>query len=139
MIELPSNLRAQVKRRLRTEYFAWLTTVGGDLTPQPRPIWFIWDHDTFLIYSQPNAHKVRHILQHPRVVVHFNADASGDNEVLVFIGHARIDPEAPPVNKLRAYVKKYRDGIAGLNSTPQEMAREYSVAIRVEVTAVRGW
>ncbi len=139
MIELPSKLRAQVKRRLSKEYFAWLTTVGTDLTPQPRPVWFIWDNDTFLIYSQPKAHKVRHILEHPRVAVHFNSDETADSDVLVFIGNARVDAEAPPVHKLRAYVKKYAQGIADLKSTPEDMGREYSVAIRVEVTSVRGW
>ena len=47
----------QAKRRLREEYFVWMTTVGSDLAPQPRPVWFIWEKDSFLIYSQPNAHK----------------------------------------------------------------------------------
>jgi PPOX class probable F420-dependent enzyme len=139
MLELPSKLRGQVKRRLSKEYFAWLTTVGTDLAPQPRPIWFIWDHDTFLIYSQPKAHKVRHLMQHPRVAVHFNADATADQDVLVFIGNARIDPDAPPPHKVRAYMNKYRDGIAGLKMTPEEMSAEYSTAIRVAVTSVRGW
>ncbi|HTP02225.1 MAG TPA: TIGR03667 family PPOX class F420-dependent oxidoreductase [Anaerolineales bacterium] len=139
MIDIPSELRPQVERRLSAEYFAWLTTVGKDLTPQPRPIWFVWDDGTFLIYSQPKAHKVRHIRQHPRVAVHFNADATGDNQILVFLGDARIDPDAPPAHQMPAYLEKYRDGIRGLNMTPEEMARDYAVAIRVSVTSVRGW
>ena len=139
MLELPSKLRAQVKRRLSKEYFVWLTTVGSDLTPQPRPVWFIWDDDTFLIYSQAKAHKIRHLVQHPRVAVHFNADATADNDVMVFIGSARVDPQAPPPHKVRAYMKKYRDGIEGLKATPEEFAQEYSMAIRVTVTSVRGW
>ncbi len=139
MLEIPSKLRAVVRRRLREEYFVWLTTVGSDLAPQPRPVWFIWQDDSFLIYSQPKAHKVHHIQLHPRVALHFNCDATADNDVLVFIGDARIDPAAPPVHKMRAYVAKYREGIAGLKSTPEEMASEYSAAIRVTPTVVRGW
>ena len=139
MIKLPSKMRAPVMRRLKNEYFAWLSTVGTDLTPQPRPIWFIWDHDEFLIYSPPKAHKIQHLMRHPRVAVHFNADATGDNDVLVFIGTARIDRDAPLAHKVPAYLKKYRDGIAGLKMTPDEMAAEYSTAIRVSVTSVRGW
>ena len=141
MLQVPSKLRAIVKRRLKEEYFVWLTTVGSDLSPQPRPVWFIWEaaRGSFLIYSQPDAHKVHHIVQHPNVALHFNTDATGDNDVLVFIGKAEIDPDAPPAHKLRAYMRKYRDGIAGLNSTPEEMGREYSVAIRVTPTSVRGW
>lgn len=141
MLEIPAKLRATVKRRLTEEYVAWLTTVGSDLSPQPRPIWFIWEADkgTFLIYSQPHAHKVRHIEQHPNVAVHFNTDATGDNDVLVFIGKAEIDRDALPPHKVRAYMRKYRDGIAGLNMSPEDMSREYSVAIRVTPTSVRGW
>src|SRR5512135_3167254 len=139
MLEIPPKLRALVRRRLKEEYFVWMTTVGGDLAPQPRPVWFIWDHDSFLIYSQPNTHKVRHLLKHPKVALHFNADKTGDNDVLVFIGEARIDPEAPPAHKVRAYMKKYRDGIEGLESTPQQMGKEFSVGIRVTPTSVRGW
>ena len=141
MLEIPAKMRATVRRRMQEEYFAWLTTVGSDLSPQPRPIWFIWEprRGSFLIYSQPQAHKVRHLAQHPNVALHFNADATADNDVLVFIGKAEIDPEAPPAHKVRAYVKKYREGIAGLKMTPEEFAREYSVAIRVTPTSVRGW
>ncbi len=139
MLEVPSKLRSMVRRRLKEEYFVWMTTVGLDRTPQPRPVWFIWQKDSFLIYSQPQAHKVHHIQQNPRVALHFNCDATADEGILVFIGDARIDPDAPPVHKNRAYMAKYRQGIADLNSTPEEMAGAYSAAIRVTPTAVRGW
>ena len=140
MLNIPANLRAEVKRRLSDEYFVWMTTVGADLAPQPRPVWFIWEarRGSFLIYSQPQAHKVRHLLQHPRVALHFNADATADTGVLVFIGNAEIDRDAPPPHKVRAYMKKYRDGIAGINMTPEQMGAEYSTAIRVTPTSVRG-
>src|SRR5512143_3497109 len=128
MLEIPSKLRAVVRRRLKEEYVVWLTTVASDLSPQPRPVWFIWQDDSFLIYSQPQAHKVRHIEKHPRVALHFNTDATGDNDVLVFIGDARIDADAHPAHKVRAYMAKYRQGIADLKMSAEDMGREYSVA-----------
>ena len=139
MAILTSTLRPQIKRRLRNEYIVWLTTVGSDLTPQPRPVWFIWDaaQGSFLIYSQPNAHKVRHLIKHPKVALHFNADETADQDVLVFIGTARIDPDASPAHKVPAYLKKYRDGIAGLDMTPEQLSIEYSTAIRVKPTSMR--
>jgi PPOX class probable F420-dependent enzyme len=137
MADLKLTLRPQLKRRLSKEYFVWLTTVGSDLAPQPRPVWFIWDEDAFLIYSQPKAHKVQHLIRHPKVALHFNADQTADKDILVFIGTASIDPDAPPAHKIPAYLKKYREGIAGLNMTPEQLSREYSVAIRVRVTSVR--
>jgi PPOX class probable F420-dependent enzyme len=140
MLDVPAKLRAEVKRRLRQEYFIWMTTVAADLAPQPRPVWFIWDtaQGSFLIYSQPQAYKVRHVALHPKVALHFNADRTADKDILVFVGTARIDPEAPAAHKVPAYLRKYRDGIAGLGMTPEELSREYSVAIRVTPTTVRG-
>ena len=34
---------ARVERRLRDEPVAWLTLVDPRGTPQPAPIWFLWD------------------------------------------------------------------------------------------------
>ena len=34
---------ARVARRLDEEVVAWLTVVDGAGTPQPAPIWFLWD------------------------------------------------------------------------------------------------
>ncbi len=140
MIDFTSKFGRVVKRHLNEEYFVWLTTVGSDLTPQPRPVWFIWDKDSFLIFSQAKAYKLKHISQHPKVAMHFNAgDERADEGVIVIIGEAFIDQSAPPAHKLPAYLKKYKTGIAGLGNTPEEFSREYSVAIRVTPTSLRGW
>ena len=31
-----------------------MTTVRSDGQPQTVPVWFLWDDEGFLIYSQPN-------------------------------------------------------------------------------------
>jgi PPOX class probable F420-dependent enzyme len=117
----------------------WLTTIGADLSPQPRPVWFIWDGVTFLIFSQPHAHKVRHVTAYPQVALHFNTDETGDKDVIIFVGTAAIDATVPPAHQVRAYLRKYRAGIEELGMTPQQFSREYSVAIRVTPTTLRGW
>jgi PPOX class probable F420-dependent enzyme len=139
MIDLNSKLGRKARRHLKQEYVVWLTTVGSDLAPQPRPVWFTWDGDSFLIFSQPHAHKVRHIAGHPRVALHFNTDETGDADVIVFGGTAAIDTAAPPAHKVRAYLRKYRAGIAELGMTPEQFSREYSVAVRVTPATLRGW
>jgi hypothetical protein len=75
------------------------------------------------------------------VALHFNTDATGDTDVVVFTGLAAIGPHAPPANKNAAYLRKYRAGIAALSveNTPAKFAAEYSTAIRVTPTTVRGW
>lgn len=140
MIDFTTEFGQKVKRHLEQEYFIWFTTVGADLTPQPRPVWFIWEDDSFLIFSQPDAHKVAHLKEHPNVALHFNTgDAKADEDVIVLLGKAEIDPNVPPAHKVPAYFEKYQTGIAGLDMTSESFSREYSVPIRVKPTKVRGW
>ncbi len=140
MINLKSSFGRVARQHLTSAYFVWLTTVGSDLTPQPRPVWFMWDGKFVLIFSEPNAHKVRHIAAHPRVALHFNtADGRGEGGVVVITGTARLDPETPAPGKMRAYLNKYGAGIADLGLSPKEFESQYSVAIWVTPTALRGW
>ena len=140
MIDLTSDFGRKVKRHLKQESVIWLTTVGPDLTPQPRPVWFVWDGSTFLIFSRPRTAKVSQIRAQPRVALNFNTDAEqGDIDVIVFTGLAVIEPGASLAHQTPAYLKKYRTGIAGLKMTPAEYGQAYSVAIRVTPTGVRGW
>ncbi len=139
MIDLTTDFGRRVKLHLDEEYFIWFTTVGADLTPQPRPVWFIWEEDAFLIFSKPGAHKVAHIKEHSNVALHFNTDDKADEDVIVFLGAAQIDPGAPPAHAVPAYLEKYNTGMSELGMTPETFSREYSVAIRVKPTRVRGW
>ena len=139
MIDLTSKFGRKVKQHLRKEYVVWLTTLGADLSPQPRPVWFIWDGSSFLIFSQPQSHKVRHIIAHPQVSLHFNTDEAGDANVIIFVGTAAVDPTGPAARKVPAYLRKYRAGIEALGMTPQQFSQEYSVAIRVTPSSLRGW
>jgi len=139
MIDLTPEFGRVVKRHLREEYIIWLTTVDSKLTPQPRPVWFIWEDDSFLIFSQAHAYKVKHIRKNPKVALHFNTDERADEHVIIFTGEASIDTNSPPAHKVPAYFRKYKDGIADLNMTPEAFSREYSLAIRIKPTEVRGW
>ncbi len=130
------KISQRVANRLRRELVIWLTTVRPDGMPQPTPVWFLWDGDTFLVYSKPNARKLRNVAHNPRVALCLNSDEVGD-EVVVITGEASIDPLAPPANRMPAYLKKYRAGIAQIGMTPDSMASEYSVAIRVKPRHVR--
>jgi PPOX class probable F420-dependent enzyme len=142
MLDLTSKFGRVVKKHLKNEYFIWLTTVDSSNTPQPRPVWFIWGDDSILIFSQAKAYKVSHIKAHPKVSLHFNTeDLAGDKPVIIMTGTAVIDKDCPPANKVRAYLRKYKSGIANLSSsaTPAEFSAEYSVAIRITPTNLRGW
>jgi PPOX class probable F420-dependent enzyme len=139
MIDLTSKFGRAVKQHLEDQYVIWLTTVDSNLTPQPRPVWFIWQDDSFSIFSQAKAHKVSHIKRNPKVALHFNTDETGDKHVIVFVGEAVIEQNHPAAYQVPAYFNKYKDGIAGLNMSPEDFSHEYSIAIKIKPTEVRGW
>ena len=137
MLDFTSPLGRRIKRRLREEQIIWLTTTDAHLTPQPRPVWFHWDGETLLIFSQPSAAKVRHIQRQPRVALNFNTDAEG-GDVGVLIGAAAViaGPIAP--NRLKAYLRKYRQGVKDIGMTDASLQAEYSLAILVTPLTIRG-
>ena len=139
MIDLNSDFGRAVRQHLENEYVIWLTTVDSNLAPQPRPVWFIWEGESFLVFSQAKAHKLAHIEKHPKVALHFNTDESGDRNVMIFVGEAFIDLDSPPAHNVPAYFEKYKEGIASLDMTPEAFSAEYSVAIRIHATEIRGW
>jgi len=138
MIDWNEKFARKVGRRLAKERVGWLVTVGSDNCPQPRPVWFAWDGETILLYSQAKARKIAHISKNPKVAFLLNTDEEGSH-VVVLLGEAAVDPKSPPADKLPAYFKKFRKGIADLDMTPEEFSREYPVAIRVKPTSLRGW
>jgi len=139
MIDLTTDFGHVVEQHLKNEYVIWLTTVDSRLTPQPRPVWFIWENNSILIFSQPKAYKVRHIEKHPRVSLHFNSDETGDRHVIIMTGDAIIDLNCRPAREVPAYLAKYSTGIADLNMTPESFSAEYSTAIRISPSELRGW
>ena len=123
MMDFGSRFGRTVSRVLKSEKIIWLTTVGPDGTPQPRPVWFYWDGASLLIYSQTQGRKLDHIRRHPRVALNLNTDPEGSDVA----------------DKHAAYRRKYRRGIADLDMTPGSFARDYSVAIRVTPEKLRGF
>ena len=108
----------------------------SDGMPLPTPIWFLWQDNSFLIYSQPKTKKLRNIANNPRVAINLNTDLWGDR-VVVFTGMASVDPSATPANEIPAYIEKYHESILQIDMTLESMAKEYSTAIYVKPNWIR--
>jgi PPOX class probable F420-dependent enzyme len=137
MLNLNSRFGRHVDRRLRQEQIIWLTTVDEQNTPQPRPVWFHWDGQTVLIFSEKGKAKLRHIARNPRVSLNFNTDEDG-GDVAVFIGEAKILDEPPSQDRMESYLKRYTKGIKSLDMTVDEFKAAYSVPILVTAQRMRG-
>ncbi len=94
------DLSVTVARRLAEESVIWLTTVDAKSTPVPTPVWFMWRDGSFLLFSQPDTHKLANIAANPRVALNLNSDAHG-GDVAVFTGHAVIDAATPADDWIR--------------------------------------
>ncbi len=129
----------RVARRLRDERLIWLTTVDVKGTPQPTPVWFLWDEaaSTFLIYSRADAKRLAHLQRNQRVALNFDGNGSG-GDIIVITGQAQVSSDDPPADQLPAYVEKYRDFIARRYATPENFASIYPVALRIRPIAIRG-
>ena len=137
MLDFTTNVGARAAERLKKEQVIWLTSTASSGAPVPNPVWFVWVADSFLIYTQSKALRLKHIASRPQVSLHFNSDADG-NDIIVFNGEATVDPTAPPANAQADYIAKYRDGIRSLGMMPEMYGNVYSVAIRVKPTLMRG-
>jgi PPOX class probable F420-dependent enzyme len=135
MIDFSSKLGARAEERLKEEKIIWLTTISSTDTPQPNPVWFFWDGESLIVYSQPTSFKVQNITRNPKVSLNFHADEEG-GDVVVLTGEATVDKD-PPAPDPR-YLEKYREEIPKIGLTPETMAASYSVLIRVLPKNLRG-
>jgi PPOX class probable F420-dependent enzyme len=138
MLDTTTEAGARAERRLRDEEMAWLTTVRADGQPQSVPVWFLWDGETFLVYSQPDQQKLKNIGRNPRVGLHLNANARG-GDVVRMEGTAEVVQDVPPADEVGEYLEKYREGISRIGFDPDGFARTYSVALRVTPDRWRIW
>lgn len=137
-IDLSTQFGARLQRHLRNDAVGWLVTVDADGTPQPSPIWFLWQDDgSLLIFSDPSAKKVRNIRERPRVAVHFNGDANG-GDIAILTGTATVIADGPRADSLPAYIEKYRDGLLGIGMTPATFSEAYRCVIRIDPEKSRG-
>ena len=129
----------RVARRLREDRILWFTSVDAKGTPQPTPVWFLWDetNSTILIYSLTGARRLEHLQHNPRVALNFDGNGNG-GDIIVITGEAYITTDDPPADQIPIFVEKYREFIARGFKTADVFAAKYSVALRIHPTAIRG-
>ena len=138
MLDTTTEAGGRAERRLRDEEVGWLTTVRHDGQPQSVPVWFLWDGEKMLAYSQPDRQKLRNIARNPRVGFNLNSSATG-GDVARAECTAEVVEDAPPANEVPEYLEKYRGSIARIGLEPESFARAYSVALRLTPSRWQVW
>jgi PPOX class probable F420-dependent enzyme len=136
-LDTSTDFGARVARRLEQETVIWLTTVDGNGTPEPSPVWFLWTGTDILIFSQRNKPKLRNIARNPRVALNFDSTHGGN--VVIFTGTARLDDAAPSPEERDAYNHKYTDDIQRIGFNLDTFHQEYSEPVRVAPEKLRGF
>ena len=73
-------------------------------------VWFLWDGEKFLIFSQPNTQKLRNLRHNSHVTLALDDTHSG-GDVLVIDGEAELLTD-PDVNARSGEERDRRQGLA---------------------------
>jgi PPOX class probable F420-dependent enzyme len=124
------------REHIESDVVAWLTTVAPDGRPQTSVISFLHEDGTILFYSEPDKPKLRNLAQSPLVSFALQSDPYGDH-YLVIEGTAAIDSSVPPSDQHPAYYTKYLEPHAHWGMDVADVARDFSVPVRITPRRVR--
>ncbi len=128
----------RVRTRLRDEHLIWLTTAGADGTPQPNPVWFLWDGaEALIVYNRSDAHRLEHVAVRPRVALNLDGNGYG-GDIVVLLGLAEQALDVPPPDGSPEYLAKYAEDIGRISGTPERFAASYPVPLRIRIERIRG-
>jgi PPOX class probable F420-dependent enzyme len=137
-MDLPGLTAARILRFLEREPVVWLSTVRPDGSPHLVPIWFWWDGEALLVFSKPNAQKVRNLRKRPSVMLALG-DAEDDFDVGIVEGHAELLETPAHELGMTGHLAKYRDRMAAMGLSPDEFVTTYSQAIRIRPIRFLPW
>jgi PPOX class probable F420-dependent enzyme len=127
---------AWAREHLETDIVGWLTTVAPDGRPQSSVISFLHEGESILFYSRPDTPKLRNIAHSPLVAFALQSDPYGDH-FLTIEGTAAIDPTVAPSDQHPRYYAKYLEPHAHWKMDVAEVARDFSVPVRITPRRVR--
>jgi PPOX class probable F420-dependent enzyme len=137
VIDTTTEFGQRVIDRLEREECIWLTTVNSKGIPNPSLVWFYWNGESIILFSQPTQVKVRSIRENPNVALQFNSDADGSNMV-VFNGTATLldRPSAEVIPE--GYRAKYAAATERMGYTEENLMAEFSQPIEIRFDKLRG-
>jgi PPOX class probable F420-dependent enzyme len=130
--------RPELAGSLDDDLVGWLTTVTESGQPQSSVVWFLREGDDLLVYSKPDATKIRNISANQKVAFSLRTDEMGDS-MTTLEGTATLVESPTPPHQDPAYFTKYQDQIKRLGWTPEQFSDDYSALIRITVSRVRSW
>ena len=135
ILDLTRERDAHIDQRLRNDITIWLNTVRPDGRPHAVVVWFLWDGEAILIFSQPKTQKLRNLHHNPNVLLAVDNTREGSDPITIE-GIASLLKPGEVNTELPGFVEKYGEYIKQIGYTLEEMAAEYSQPIRIIPTRV---
>ncbi|MFL5587830.1 MAG: pyridoxamine 5'-phosphate oxidase family protein [Ktedonobacteraceae bacterium] len=132
----PNN--AHVEQRLREEPIVSFTTVRPDGRPHTVLVWFLWDGETFLIFSQPGNLKIRNLQRNPHITLALDGTKQG-GDVVTVEGEAELLSEPSRNILVPAFGEKYASMIKTMGVDTEGLVEDYSQPIRIKPTKFIAW
>ncbi|MEH3132369.1 MAG: TIGR03667 family PPOX class F420-dependent oxidoreductase [Mycolicibacterium neoaurum] len=130
---MTAELTPEILDRLKSDDFAWLTTVAKSGQPVPKLVWFFFDGTDIVVYTEPGAAKVRHIGNHPQVSLNLDSDGNGGG-IIVIGGPARVDAEGTDPREDAPYWAKYQAMSDQIGLTPS--MGNYGTRLKISIEKV---
>jgi PPOX class probable F420-dependent enzyme len=135
ILDLTKKRDAHIDQRLRNDITIWLNTVRPDGRPHAVVVWFLWDGEAILIFSQPDKQKLRNLQHNSNVLLAVDNTHEGSDPITIE-GTATILKSGDANAALPGFVKKYGEHIKQIGYTPEQMVAAYSEPIRIVPTRV---
>ena len=119
---------------LEDERVVWLSTVGEDGGPHLVPTWFWWDGEDLLLWSKPNAVKVRNLRANPRLMI-----AVGHPEEDFAVGLIEATAALDDASVPDGFFAKYAADLGEAALDPDAYRATYTQAVRVTPTRFVPW
>ena len=126
----------RVRRMLAAEPVVWLSTVRPDGLPHLVPTWFWWDGEALLVFSKPDAVKVRNLRANPQLML-----ALGNPEEDFSVGLIEAQATLLPghLEIPAAFFAKYADRLADGGLDRDTFEGTFTQAIRIVPTRFLAW
>jgi len=135
-LDLTQDEDRHIDERLRSAPIVWLGSVRPDGRPHLVAVWFLWDGETILIFSQPDNQKLRNIAQNANVTLAVD-DSKIGNDAVTVEGKAELLPADSVDATMPAYAEKYAALLTEMGWSAATMAKSYSQPIRITPTRFR--
>jgi PPOX class probable F420-dependent enzyme len=137
-METTALAATRIRRFLEQEPVVWLSTVRPDGRPHLVPVWFWWDGQALLVFSKPDAQKVRNLRANPSVMLALG-DAEDDFDVGMVEGRAELLDRSSAELLPPGHFAKYARQLEAIGLEADTYAATYSQVIRIVPDRALGW